>query len=107
MNLRLIKRLLTAIISLAAIGSVVYLFFFTDSNQYVMDFMVSQGFHPDPESKDFTIFDGFFRLALNVGLIGMSLGLVPVSLILLFMAITDTTFTDLKKQKSVSAEMPS
>lgn len=106
MNLRFIKRVLTALMSLVAIVGVVYLFFFADMNHYVMDFMTSQGFHPDPNSKEFTIFDGVFRLALNFGFIGVMLMVPIIAASFLFMAITDTTFADLKKQKSASVETP-
>lgn len=52
-------------ILIASIGAVIYLLFFGDLNLYVMDFMTALGFHPDPNSMDYTAADGLIRFALN------------------------------------------
>jgi hypothetical protein len=90
--------MITTIISLA-IFSGIDLFLLPYRNRYVVDFMTFQGFHPEPYSKDFRIIDGIYILALDISFIGIVMALIIVSISILFMAITDTTFNDLKKKK--------
>lgn len=101
---RITKRVAAAVASIATIGGVVYLFFFADMNHYVVDYMLMQGLHPDPESKDFTAIDGIFRLAYNFGIIAAGFSVAFIAGIFLIMAISDTTFAEMKAKKNAPAD---